>query len=64
MMLLQTVFVLCVEKLLLFVQGVLSIPCKSLFNPTHHCKGPCVITFRVSTPTLILLSSSAFQVIY
>ena len=31
------------------VQGVLSIPCKSLFNPTHRCKGPAVITFRVSS---------------
>ena len=31
------------------LQGVLSIPCKSLFNPTHHCKAPAVVTFRVRT---------------
>jgi len=42
-----------------FVQAVLSIACKSMFNPTHHCKGPVVVSFRVSNQTVILLSSAA-----
>ena len=55
------IYLLCHEVLLLFVQGILSIPCKSLFNPTHVCKGPLVVTFRVSSPTVNLLLCCSFK---
>ena len=36
------------SKLSLVLQASVSIPCRSTFNPTHRCKGPAVITCRVS----------------